>query len=70
MKIKASIRRSLIISLNLFLCSLFTQAQNTVINAGHLFDYKTGKMLSNQTIIIKDGKILEVGANLKYAATD
>ncbi len=70
MKIHSSITRSLLVSFNLSLCIAFTQAQNTVIKAGHLFDSKTGKMLPNQTIIIKDGKILEVGDNLKYAATD
>ncbi len=45
-------------------------AQNTVIKAGHLFDSKTGKMLTDQTIIIRDGKIKEVGANLKYNVND
>lgn len=45
-------------------------AQNTVIKAGHLFDSRTGKVLDNQTIIVKDGRIQQVGPNLKYAATD
>jgi imidazolonepropionase-like amidohydrolase len=45
-------------------------AQNTVIKAGHLFDSKTGKMLADQIIIIKDGKILDAGNNLKYTSAD
>jgi imidazolonepropionase-like amidohydrolase len=45
-------------------------AQNTVIKAGHLFDSRTGKILDNQVIIVKGGRIAEVGPNLKYAATD
>jgi len=52
------------------LLSVSTQAQNTVIKAGHLFDSRTGKMLSNQVIIIKDGRIMEVGPDLKYKSTD
>lgn len=57
----------------LFLFSSLTAAaaaQNTVIKAGHLFDSRTGKVLDNQVIIIKGGRIAEVGPNLKYAATD
>jgi imidazolonepropionase-like amidohydrolase len=50
--------------------SIAGRAQNTVIKAGHLFDSRTGKMLSNQVIIVKDGRILEVGPDLKYKNTD
>jgi len=32
------------------------------IHAGHVLDVKTGKMLSNQTVVIEDGKILRVEA--------
>lgn len=57
-----------------FFCSLvltgFLQAQNIVIKAGHLFSSRTGKILNDQTIIIKNGKIQEVGSNLKYKSTD
>ena len=53
----------------LSICCIAT-AQNTVIKAGHLFDSKTGKMLTDQTIIIKDGKIVDVGTNLKYTSRD
>jgi len=62
-----------------FLCGLLTVslisagsvvAQNTVIKAGHLFDSRTGQVRDNQVIIIKDGRILQVGLNLKYAPSD
>jgi len=52
------------------LLNLPLQAQNTVIKAGHLFDAKAGKFLDNQVIIIKNGGILQVGANLTYAKSD
>ena len=45
-------------------------AQNTIIKAGHFFDARSGKMLDNQIIIIQDGKIKEVGTNLKINKTD
>ena len=48
----------------------FLQAQSIVIKAGHLFNSRTGKILNDQTIIIKNGKIQEVGSNLKYKSTD
>jgi imidazolonepropionase-like amidohydrolase len=54
-----------------FLILSFTlNAQNTVIKAGHLFDSKTGKFLNDQVIIIKDGRILQTGPNLKYQEKD
>ena len=52
------------------LLNLPLPAQNTVIKAGHLFDAKAGKFLDNQVIIIKNGRILQVGANLTYAKSD
>ena len=33
----------------------------TIIRAGHVLDVHTGKMLTNQTIVIEDGKIVSVG---------
>ena len=45
-------------------------AQNTVIKAGHLFDSRSGRVLDNQVIIVKEGRIVQVGPNLKYAASD
>lgn len=58
-----------ILSVLLFL-TLSTDAQTSVIKAGHMFDAQTGKMLDNQTIIIQDGKIKEVGTNLKFSKAD
>jgi imidazolonepropionase-like amidohydrolase len=37
-------------------------SKNVVIHAGHVLDVKTGKMLSDQTIVIENGKIVSVGA--------
>ena len=45
-------------------------AQNTVIKAGHLFDSRTGKVLDKQIIVVKDGRIAQVGPDVKYSATD
>ena len=36
--------------------------RTVVVRAGHLLDVKTGKPLTNQTIIIKGDKIEQVGA--------
>ncbi|TMI62549.1 MAG: hypothetical protein E6H07_14115 [Bacteroidetes bacterium] len=57
-------------TLAFIIMSLFSQAQNTVIKAGHLFDSRTGKFLDNQIIIIKQGRILQTGSNLKYEKND
>jgi imidazolonepropionase-like amidohydrolase len=35
--------------------------KSVVIHAGHLLDVKTGKLLSDQTLVIEDGKIVNVG---------
>ena len=58
-----------ILSILLFL-TFAANAQNTVIKAGHLFDARSGKMLDNQIIIIQNGKIKEVGTNLKFSQSD
>ena len=58
------------ITLILLISTFVTQAQNIVIKAGHLFDARSGKMLDNQIIIIQNGRIKEVGANLKINKTD
>ena len=43
--------------------SVFGQApaKRTVIHAGHLLDVKTGKVESNQAIVIQGDKIVSVG---------
>ena len=40
-------------------------AQTTVIRAGHLIDPATGKVTDNQTIVVQDGKIALVGAEVR-----
>jgi imidazolonepropionase-like amidohydrolase len=62
--------QKIIVLLAFLFTSLIVNAQNTVIKAGHFFDARNGKMLENQIIIIKDGKIKEVGVNLKFNKTD
>ena len=45
-------------------------AQDTIIKAGHLFDSRTGKFVANQTILVRGGRIAEVGPNLTTKSTD
>jgi imidazolonepropionase-like amidohydrolase len=43
--------------------SIAQQSSRTVVlHAGHVLDVKTGKLLSDQAIVIEDGKIVSVGA--------
>jgi imidazolonepropionase-like amidohydrolase len=58
------------ISILFLFVGLNTFAQNTVIKAGHFFDARTGKMIDNQMIIVQNGRIKEVGSNLKINKTD
>jgi imidazolonepropionase-like amidohydrolase len=71
---KQKLNTTILTTLLFFFCNLvltgFLQAQDLVIKAGHLFDSRTGKILNDQIIIIKNGKIQGVGANLKYKSTD
>lgn len=77
--IRSSIRSSsfkvthrFVVKCVLFLCLIAgsAYAQDTVIKAGHLFDSRTGKVLDNQIIIIRNGRIQQVGAGLKYSPDD
>ncbi len=43
-------------------------AQTTAIRAGHVIDPATGKVADNQVILVKDGKIAEVGARVTIPA--
>lgn len=43
-------------------------AKTVVVRAGHLLDVKTGKTLTNQTIVIQDGKIASVGSDAHVPA--
>ena len=36
-------------------------SKSVVLRAGHVLDVKTGKLLSDQTLVIEDGKIVSVG---------
>jgi imidazolonepropionase-like amidohydrolase len=51
----------------LFMLAVPTIAQQSsrsvVIHAGHVLDVKTGKLLSDQMLIIEDGKVVSVGAS-------
>ena len=69
-KVLTNMKLSAAFILCCIILSLSIQAQNTVIKAGHLFDSRTGKFLDDQIIIIKQGRILQVGSNLKYEKND
>src|SRR5882672_4414761 len=42
--------------------------KHVVVHAGHLLDVKTGKLLSDQTIVIEDGKVARVGSSAEIKA--
>jgi len=42
--------------------------KHVVVHAGHLLDVKTGKLLSDQTIVIEEGKIARVGSSAEIKA--
>src|SRR5258708_32481095 len=42
--------------------------KHVVVHAGHLLDVKTGKLLSDQTIVIEDGRIARVGSSAEIKA--
>jgi len=44
--------------------------KRTIIRAGHLLDVKTGQMLTDQAIVIEDGKIVRVGGQFKAVGPD
>ena len=69
-KILANVKQTAALILSCILINITTQAQNTVIKAGHVFDSRTGKFLDNQIIVIKNGRILQIGPNLQYGKND
>jgi imidazolonepropionase-like amidohydrolase len=38
-------------------------SRSVILHAGHVLDVKTGKLLSDQTLVIEDGKVVSVGAS-------
>ena len=44
------------------------KVKTVVVHAGHLLDVKTGKMLSNQTIVIQGDRIASVGSDAQVPA--
>jgi imidazolonepropionase-like amidohydrolase len=42
--------------------------KHVVVHAGHLLDVKTGKLLSDQTIVVEDGKIARAGSSAEIKA--
>ena len=58
---------SLLIALSVFTTAFAEQPSaapsRTVIRAGHLLDVRTGKTLTNQAIVVENGKIVSVGAD-------
>jgi imidazolonepropionase-like amidohydrolase len=66
----------MLVLLSVFACFLQSAiAQSSgriVVKAGHLLDVRSGKMLSNQTVVIEDGKIFSVGpaSDIKSASAD
>lgn len=56
-----------------FLQSAIAQSSGRiVVKAGHLLDVRSGKVLSNQTVVIEDGKIVSVGpaSDIKSVSAD
>src|SRR5580692_398849 len=42
--------------------------QIVAVKAGHLFDSKSGEMLSNQVVLIKGDRVTDVGPNVQIPA--
>jgi imidazolonepropionase-like amidohydrolase len=61
-KIQSAFALAAILLILASLLSAQQPAHIAVIHAGRVLDVKTGKMLSDQTIVIGDGKIVSVGA--------
>ena len=60
--------KTTILALILSVLSTFASPQVTVVRAGRLIDPDSGTVLTNQVILIKDGKIQAVGADLGLPA--
>ena len=66
------LQRYVILSFLLVLLAAQVIAQQSshsiVIHAGHVLDVKTGRMLSDQTLVIEGGKIVGIGASAETKA--
>jgi imidazolonepropionase-like amidohydrolase len=66
-------QRPLLLLIALFVLAVQLVAQqapkHVVVHAGHLLDVKTGKLLSDQTVVIEDGKIARVGSSAEIKAS-
>ncbi len=61
---KARFSPVLVVALLLAGQTIAQQSSRTVVlHAGHVLDVKTGKLLSDQTLVIEDGKIVSIGAS-------
>jgi imidazolonepropionase-like amidohydrolase len=54
---------------SLFAFAQATSPKRVIVHAGKLLDVKTGKILTNQAVVIEDGKIVSVGADADAKAT-
>ena len=61
-KICGNICRVAFIATVLCLTALAQTPQRVAVHAGHVLDVKSGKMLTDQTLLIEDGKIVATGA--------
>ncbi|HZW91539.1 MAG TPA: amidohydrolase family protein [Candidatus Eremiobacteraceae bacterium] len=63
-------RLSAVFVMLVFVAPSFAQQnpRSVAIHAGHILDVKTGKLLSDQMLVIEDGKIVRVGASAETKA--
>lgn len=61
-------RRSVVFVLLCFTAAGLLTAGTTALRVGHLIDPATGTVAANQVVLVKDGKIVEVGPSVKIPA--
>ncbi len=61
-------RCAITLFLSLFVFSLAAQSQVTAIKAGKIVDPESGTVVSNQTIIVENGKITSIGSGIATPA--
>lgn len=57
--------KNILILLLILTVSFYSNAQKSIIKAGHYFDSRTGKMIENQMIVIEDNIITRIGPNIE-----